>query len=365
MSFIKKIFKSKKAPVIDSPKAFWEWFSLHESVFFNVVKNKKNIQEEFFNKLSQKLDELRPGLFFLCGMYDDTTAELIITPEGKIKMIGFVEEFIASAPKIKGWKFTALKPASDDSIAMQMGAHSFSTDNISFYANESTQYPDEIDITIVHDAMTDSNKDELTNGCFIFLDNYLGELNFATTIDNVDFCTKNEAKAELIPINKLKAFLAWREKEFIEKYEGKRYDTKSDTHSVMEATLTNGLPLVAVINTSLLKWDAKASHPWVAFIDIKYNGQDNNGMPNEETYQALDKIENELVEELKDNEGYLHVGRETADNIRTMFFACKEFKKPSKAIYALQKHYSTEFEIDHTIYKDKYWRSFNKYQPEL
>ena len=44
-------------------------------------------------------------------MYDDKTAELIITAESDIKTFVFVEELIDEAPVLKGWKFTALKPA--------------------------------------------------------------------------------------------------------------------------------------------------------------------------------------------------------------------------------------------------------------
>ena len=50
---------------------------------------------------------------------------------------------------------------------------------------------------------------------FIFLDNFLGELNFVTTIDHVSVIGKKDAEKELVPIGKLKDFLMWREKEFL------------------------------------------------------------------------------------------------------------------------------------------------------
>jgi hypothetical protein len=51
--------------------------------------------------------------FFLTGMYNDDTVELVLTADGAVKNIVFVEELVNSAPKIEGWKFTALKPALD------------------------------------------------------------------------------------------------------------------------------------------------------------------------------------------------------------------------------------------------------------
>lgn len=47
-------------------------------------------------------------------MLDNETAELIITADGILKNYVFVEELIDSVPKIKGWKFTAHKPAANE-----------------------------------------------------------------------------------------------------------------------------------------------------------------------------------------------------------------------------------------------------------
>ena len=60
---------------------------------------------------------------------------------------------------------------------------------------------------------------------------------------------------------------------FVEKYNGFRHNTENDSYSGLDATLKNGLPLVAVINTDLLNWDSKASHPWIAIMEIKYDGK--------------------------------------------------------------------------------------------
>ena len=82
----------------------------------------------------------------------------------------------------------------------------------------------------------------------------------------------------MIPIEKLKDFLLWRQKEFIEKYEGTRYNTENDSYNSLEATLNNGKPFFAIVNSALLDWDSKVSHPWILTIEIKYKGHE-NGMP--------------------------------------------------------------------------------------
>lgn len=361
MSFLKPIFGKKGEP-LKSYTDFWNWFKKNEKDFFAVVKRHTNMEKDFFDKLSPKLEELKDGYFYVSGMFDDNTAELILTADGNTKNIVFVEELVNSAPQIKGWKFTALKPTSNiKDISIEMASHKFTDENISFYANNFPDYPDEIDITIVHNDLVEENKVQIQNGTQIFLDNYLGELDFINNIDCLTTIGKQDAQKELIPIAKLKDFLTWRQKEFIEKYEGIRYDTKNDNYGLLEAELHSGYKLFAVINTQLLNWDNKASHPWISVLTLEYDGSNNNGMPNDKDYELLDKIEECIMQKLKDFDGYLNIGRQTAKGERKIYFACKDFRKPSKVFFKTQQDHSDKFKIDYDIYKDKYWQSFERF----
>jgi hypothetical protein len=362
MNFLRNIFTKKDEPII-SYFDFWIWFQENEKVFFDVVKNRKDINKMFFDKLSNKLNKIKEGYFYLTGMYDDNTAELVLTADGNPKNIAFVEELIIAAPKINNWKFTALKSAAIniEDLNIEMAGYKFNSNNIYFYSNNNPNYPDEINISIVHDDLTENNKTQITNGIFIFLDNYLGELDFLTNIDIVSFVNKSDSSNELIPITKLKDFLIWRQKEFIEKYKGIRYKTENDNYSMLEAELESGNMLFAVINMDLLNWDSKASHPWISVMTIKYDGGNNNGMPNDHDYKLLNTIEEEMMEDLKDYNGYLNIGRQTANSEREIYFACKDFRKPSKILYLIQQKYKNKFEIEYDIYKDKYWQSFDRF----
>jgi len=362
MSFINNVFKKKEIQ-IKSYDDFWNWFQQNEKDFYKVVKQHKDLEKGFFDKLSPKLDQLRDGFFYLTGMYNDNTVELIITADGILKNFVFVEELINSSPNISGWKFTAHKPASNVGFSINMADYEYNSKNINFYPNENPKYPDEIDITVVFDNYNEEDKTTVTNGVYIYLDNLLGELESLTTIDNVIISGKG-ANQKLVPIEKLKDYLTWRQKEFIEKYDGIRYDTDDDEHSILEADLKSGNKLIAVINTNLLKWDRKASHPWIFTITLKFDGEKRNGMPDDDTYKLLNEIEDKLLLELKDFEGYLYVGRQTADNEREIYFACKDFRKPSKVISQIKGNYSSKIEIDYDIYIDKYWKSFDRFKDE-
>lgn len=85
-------------------------------------------------------------------------------------------------------------------------------------------------------------------------------------------------------------------------------------------------------------------------------------MPDENTYELLNDFEEQIMVELKDFDGYLNVGRQTADNSREIYFACKDFRKPSKVLYNLTQQYSEKLNLNYDIYKDKYWQSFEQFR---
>ncbi len=362
MNVLKSIF-SRKEEAINSYTDFWKWFVKNEKRFYKVVKNSGDIHKNFFDKLAPKLDEIKDGFWFMTGMYNDDTAELVLTADGVIKNIVFVEELVACAPKLHRWKITALKqPVDANAYGIEMDGIKFNETTMNFYSHDHEYMPDEIDITITHSDFSEENRSTINNGVLLALDNSLGELKTLTTIDYVDVEHPKDAKSDLIPIRKLKDFLIWREKEFVEKYDGIRYDATNDNYSLLEATLKNGLPLVAMINSDLLKWDRKASHPWIAVMEITYNGAENKGMPDKSKRPRLDKIEDEMLSQLPSFEGYLNIGRQTADSKRKIYFACVEFRKSSKRLYAIKEKYKHEIELDYYFYKDKYWQSFERFQ---
>lgn len=362
MGFLDKILGKKEAS-IQSNTDFWNWFLKHEKEFFKTVQSGENIHKDFFDKLAPKLDEIHSGIYFLTGMFDDQTAELVLTPDGVIKNIYAIEELVNAAPKIEGWRFTALKPASDiKDVSINYEGFKINKDNLKFYPNIHEGYPDEIDLTIVYEDFEEEKRSVVTNAVYIFLDNYLGELHSVTLIDNMKIVGPEGISEELIPIEKLKDYLIWREKEFVEKYEGTRHNTENDGYANFEGKRQDGAVVLALINTTLIQWDKKASHPWVFIVAIPFEDCNNGGLPDEKTYKLLDEIEEEIMEILPDSDGFLNIGRETANNKREIFFACKDFRKPTKIADELIKKYNGVFEISYEIYKDKYWQSFRHFE---
>ena len=351
----------KTDQINSTDQEFWKWFETREKEFFKSVKEYEKIEEDFLDQVLPKLKDLNENFFILIGMFDESTAELIVTVDGQIKEIVYAEELIKAAPSLKNWKFTALKPESDiEHVSIKMGDYTFTKENIFFYSNENEDYPDEIDLVFVHEDLNDQNENEVINGTYLFIDNYLGELNFVTQIDNFRISNKDEAEKDLIPIEKLKDFLSWREREFTEKYEASTIETTENSYSLLEGTLENGSPLLGTVNVDLLQWDKKASHPWISVLRIEYEGDEDSGFPNDQDYHLFNTIEDEIMFELKSEEGNLNLGRETADNMREIYFVSKDFRKISKVLTETINKYPNQI-MSFEIYKDKYWQSFERY----
>ena len=112
----------------------------------------------------------------------------------------------------------------------------------------------------------------------------------------------------------------------------------------------------------MLRWDKKASHPWILYLELPYDGQSRNGMPDEHMQELLTTIEEAAMEELKDRDGYLNIGRQTGENTRKLYFACKDFRKPSLVAHLIQQQFGDQIAVEFDIYKDKYWQSFQRFR---
>ncbi|MFP9115280.1 DUF695 domain-containing protein [Flavobacterium sp. RHBU_3] len=356
-----RLFGKKEEKPVTTNAEFWDWFAKHHKAFHKIVSKGENVEEAFFTQLGPKLDGLRPGYWFLCGMYNEKTADLVITADSFVKNIVFAEELIAAAPALPGWRFTALKPAHDIADCnVSMGGYTFSSDTLKFYAVEDPYFPDEINIVLVHRDYTPKNADDIIRGSYIFLEHYLGELNSVTSIDSLDFAAPTEAACELIDMERLKSYLVWREKEFVEKYEDDTYHHNyEDGISVLEAELEDGSAAIATMNTRLLSWEGKVTYPWMLRVTIAFDP--NGEMPDFLANSRLNDLEDRLIAKLSPNDGYLWLGHETSRGERDIYFACKEFRKVSKVLWEEEHAFQYGYNFAYDIFKDKYWRSLQHF----
>lgn len=358
-----KISSTKPEEVEDRYAHFWNWFAAHSDTFYELLQNQEDIEEKFLNPLGEAVRPISEHIYFLVGMNNEGIGEVIFTSDGVVKAMPLIEDLVGQAPSVPRWSFIAHKQAFDvGCYGIKMGEYTFDGEKMQFFADEQPAYPDLISLKLVHEDYKAEDKKMLENGCMIFLDNFLGELAFTNQVDEIELVASADGK-ELIPITKLKDYLLWREKEFIEKYKGLRKDTEQDTYSGIEGTLNNGMGLVGIVNNTLMEWDAKASHPWLMRIDIGYKSDNEGGMPNQQDYQLMNELEDGVIERLRDQDGYLNVARQTADGLREIFFACKDFHLPVHVMEdVLQRYRESSLQVDYVLYRDKYWKSLEMFK---
>ncbi len=342
---------------------FWNWFEQHQQGLSNTLKEGGDLQSELFETLATKLTGVKGGENFGVSMDDEGTVELVFTTQGHIKNIVFAEELVNAAPKIKGWKFTALTPPSAVNIAtLKWDGYEINGENLSFYANQSAKFPDEINITVVHDKFDVYRPEISYNFVNLILKNYLGELYLLTTVDHYYAAGKVNPNRELIPIDKLQAYVRWREKEFVEKYEDVRYIADGHDLCVIEGEIGDGIPIFGVVDKDLLEWEGRISHPWILSIIISYNSD--NGMADERTDGFIETLETELTDALTDFDGYHYICKERTPGQTQIYFVCREFRKPAKIMYAMEQLLD-ELDFSYQIVHDKYWQTFEKYFTHL
>lgn len=361
MSMIGALF-GKRPPETMSPEQFWAWFKAHEVELRQAANSGSLVERKLVKPIAEKLHRVHPGVQFEVGAAKEGEAELILTAEGIVSIIDFVEAMVEAAPKLDHWKVTALKHASNDAdMTIEIGGKKFDRSNLFFSPNIHEDLPDLVDLNVVHTA-TSGEPDEVTrSGVLIFIDNLLGEVDSISHIDHLEVVPNGTIQGERIPIAKLPEYLNWRRSEFVEKYDRVRYDTRNDTYTGLEGRTPDGQPIIAIINAALLKWDRKASHPWLATITFTYRDVNGSGMPDAEAMDRMNAFEDELGERLKDMDGYLNVGRRTGGGCREIYFACREFRAPSKALRELKGKFEGGPDLEYELHHDKYWRALEHF----
>lgn len=340
---------------------FWYWFIDHADVFFKIIVSQEKISSDFIEVVSVQLNKLREGVFILTGMYDDETAELIITADGNVSNIPFIEELVDAAPSILNWRITSLKPPTNrPDFEVGFSHASLTADNLYFIYNEHLEYPDLIDIDVVHADITPATKRLYTQGIFIFLENYIGEMECIDLIDSIEVKATHLANGKLIPMSKLTSFLKWRHKELVEKYDQVIQSDEEDVYTGYESKTKEGHTVFATINTKLLNWNHIAAYPWITVLTFNYK-KGNKGMPTDVEYKLMASIEEKVNSLMSKSQLCLNLGRETGEGRREVLYATKDFRESVKIMDEVSS-FDTPFDMKYDVFKDKYWRSLERFR---
>lgn len=363
--FLKKLFsKKKKKPTHWTAEQFWIWFVAKQDGFYKRIKKSDDETPIVLDEILEEVQKFHSGIYGLIGFYEPNVLEFVFTSDGEIKNFVFIDELVAKAPKLSNWKFTRLKPKiTHFDPAIHTNDLVFSKEKLSFYTVDDPEYPDEIDIVLLHeDYVKEEDHRAVMNGCLLYLDNCLGELDFATKIDYIDLKRKEEMPkgTETIPIEKLSDYVLWREKEFLQRYESTDTPLPENEKSNLLEAEVDGYPLFAVVSTCWREWPYKPFYCWAVKLVIHYKGQE-NGLPSKEQLELIQEYESRFIDSLS----FLpicHVGRTTHQHESTVYLYTNEYNQVSRSISQFLADTASEsFEVTYHIYRDKYWRNVGRF----
>ncbi|TCM67352.1 uncharacterized protein DUF695 [Acinetobacter calcoaceticus] len=340
---------------------FWQWF-INRAVQFQPDHWVQDQVETFSLELRTVVNRIHSGIGFRIETMQDGVKQLCFSCQGNIANIVMIESLVDAAPEISGWEILAFQPAVDlNMIDLTISGYSFNQHQLQYAFKFDPDQAHFIDLHIIHPDYVTAQHDVFMDAISIYLEQLLGELDKLSLIDHYSICAQPEFDSSSKPIQYLQQELAdlLQQQAYLDDLYAT--DAEDDEYQVLEAITEDGHLLTALMNSHLLHWDKKPSHPWLMVIEIAYAGNESHFMPSQRDFLALNQLENELELQLHYEQGYVNIGHETGSNLRSIFFASKDFRKPVQVINALKSKYQPQFEIDVRIFKDKYWQSLDDY----
>lgn len=191
-------------PVANRIQAFWQWFEDNKTQYEHI----KPGEEPPLDLLLEHLTDLEPGLAAEISAQPNTDSllELTISAEGDVRKFPLVEQIVAEAPPIKGWKVIAFRQPAPYDFTLQKG-HLRLTPAELFFEPIATQ--DSLDIIVYGQDFGKKDPDTLALYGHIMLDNLMGEYNSAKRVRHYEFRDLSAARrqSDLSPLQDINKFL--------------------------------------------------------------------------------------------------------------------------------------------------------------
>ena len=193
----------KKDPI----ENFWRWFKANE----RRLRKFENDPDRHLTEMLVQAKKIQPGLAIELEPPKNGIIHMTASADGNEDLFGLVENIIAKAPAIKGWKFIAFRQrmAPEQLRAMKLKAqnHELDPEQMKFFP---VINGDTLDLIIYAKGITEENYHQVAYGALLLLDNILGEYDCVTKVRSYDFhdmpATKEELE-DLLPLLDLAAYV--------------------------------------------------------------------------------------------------------------------------------------------------------------
>lgn len=140
---------------------FWAWFAERSPDFSKIFSHANQVKkredpaikaenDEAYESIVSHLKQVHPRFSPFVGGQGENDRELIVTVFGRAELFPAVDQFVASAPEIPGWRVIALKPAMspDPGSIIRTGTVEIPLDDSKFVYRESKTSPGKYDIAV-------------------------------------------------------------------------------------------------------------------------------------------------------------------------------------------------------------------------
>ena len=160
--------------------AFWRWFKANLAKLAAIQTG----QEPVFMQAYQQIQRVHPDLLCEFAKGKDGVREVVISADGKRAAFGAVENLVARAPVILGWKVTAFRSRKSLDFSIRLDDRDITADDIWF---DTTANGTELDLQLYIKGLNNDTLEMLAQAAFLMLDFSLGEYDVETKLGSIDF----------------------------------------------------------------------------------------------------------------------------------------------------------------------------------
>jgi hypothetical protein len=165
-----------------SKQHFWNWFSRHHQEYLTLISKSKKETAYWLSELTTHLRTYYRSLDFSLDCPPGKTATLTITVCGKAKHFKQVDDMVAKAPEIAGWRFVALEEPRPIDFFMEKEIRDSGIDPRELRFSFDDDDADYTALSIYHPLCTEENYDLIYRLAYAAIFNLLGERSFAIDI---------------------------------------------------------------------------------------------------------------------------------------------------------------------------------------
>jgi hypothetical protein len=169
----------------DPYRDFWQWFSSHETEYFNLdTTHADALRESRFDDLSAHLQAVNPELTFELGPVQDGRRDLVLSAGGIRRAFPAVEALAKEAPALPHFKIVAFRPRRSPLYGIEMGG-------VTVKPSETRvrllPEGDKIGLVLYLKGYREEEKDTYSQLGFLLLDQALGERDVETRVGTIAF----------------------------------------------------------------------------------------------------------------------------------------------------------------------------------